>query len=80
MVCCWDTNRDVVESQATTKVLDAPIIKFACEYADCHEEFDTQTTLDNHSHAHMDKRRYTCQVCKKLYTYRINLENHQCTI
>ncbi len=80
MVCCLDTNRDVVESQTNTKVSDAPIIKFACEYADCHEEFDTQTTLYNHSRAHMDKCRYTCQVCKKIYMYRINLENHECTI
>ena len=78
MVCCITTNRYVIEPQTTSELSDAPIIKFTCDYADCHEEFDTQEILDNHLRAHMDKCRYTCQACKKFFMYRINLENHKC--
>ena len=80
MFCCvWNKDNTCVK-QTTDVSHDHTIIKFACDYADCHEEFDTQEILDNHSRVHMDHRRHVCRECNKIFMLRENLYNHICTI
>ena len=41
MFCCMWNKSNTGAKQTTNVSHDHPIIKFACDYADCYEEFDT---------------------------------------
>ena len=80
MFCCMWNKSNTGAKQTTNVSHDHPIIKFACDYADCYEEFDTQEILDNHSRVHMYHRRHVCRECNKIFMLRENLHTHTCTI